>query len=100
MAKKFDGVIEAVQYKDGQIIVVRAFQRRGAAFSDRILMARQELLDRLKDGRKFIVGQRKQYMAGSFEEGKPVYVVSRDGRDYISTRKDADRDELEQVPVF
>ena len=27
MAKKFDGVIEAVRYKNGQIEVVRAFER-------------------------------------------------------------------------
>ncbi len=35
MAKKFDGVIEAVRYKNGQIAVVRAFERRGTTFSDR-----------------------------------------------------------------
>jgi hypothetical protein len=46
----------------------------------------QEFLERLKDGRKFVVGQRKQFMAGTFEEGKPVQVVSRDGREFISTR--------------
>jgi hypothetical protein len=44
MAKKFDGVIEAVRYKNGQVEVVRAFERRGAAFSDRILIPRRELL--------------------------------------------------------
>jgi hypothetical protein len=32
MAKKYDGVIEAVHYKNGQIVVVRAFERRGATF--------------------------------------------------------------------
>ena len=100
MAKKFDGVIEAVRYKNGQIVVVRAFERRGAAFSDRILMDRKELLERLKDGRKFIVGQRREFWAGTFDPGKPVQVISRDGKDFISTRIDADRDELEQAPVF
>lgn len=100
MAKKYDGVIEAVRYKNGQIAVVRAFERRGAAFSDRVLMDRRELLERLKDGRKFIVGKRKELLAGSFEEGKPVQVVSREGKDFISTNAQSDRDELEQVPVF
>jgi hypothetical protein len=100
MAKKFDGVIEAVRYRDGQIEEVRAFERRGAAFSDRIMIPRQELLERLKDGRRFVVGQRKQFLAGTFETGKPVQVVSRGGRELISTRSDAEHDELEQAPVF
>ena len=39
-------------------------------------------------------------MAGTFQEGKPVMVVSRDGKDFIVTRDGADHDELEQVPVF
>jgi len=100
MAKKFDGVIEAVRYKDGQIEEVRAFERRGAAFSDRIMIPRIKLLERLKDGKKFVVGQRKEYFAGTFETGKPVQVVSRGSREFISTRGDAECDELEQAPVF
>ncbi len=100
MAKKFDGVIEAVRYKNGQIVVVRAFERRGAAFSDRVLMGRKELLERLKDGKKFVTGKRKEFLAGTFEQGKPLQVVNRDGKEFVSTRDNADRDELEQVPVF
>ena len=100
MAKKFDGVIEAVRYKNGHIEVVRAFQRRGAAFSDRVLIARKELLERLKDGKKFVTGKRREGFGGMFEQGQPVQVVSRDGQDFISTRTDANQDELEQVPVF
>ena len=42
MAKKVDGVVEAVRYRDGQIEVVRAYERRGAAFSDRLLLTRKE----------------------------------------------------------
>ena len=100
MAKKYDGVIEAVRYKDGQIEVVRAFERRGAAFSDRLLIPRQELIAKLKDGRKFVVGHRKEFLAGTFEPGKPIQLVSRGGQNFISTRSDAERDELEQSPVF
>ena len=100
MAKKYDGVIEAVRYKDGQIEEVRAFERRGAAFSDRIMIPRQKLIDRLKNGKKFVVGQRKAFFAGTFETSKSVQLVSREGREFISTRSDAERDELEQAPVF
>jgi hypothetical protein len=100
MAKKFDGVIEAVRFKNGHIEVVRAFERRGAAFSDRVLMGRHELLKRLKDGRKFVTGKRKEGFGGMFEQGQPVQIVSHDGQEFISTRSDANQDVLEQVPVF
>ncbi len=101
MAKKFDGVIEAVRYKNGQIAVVRAFERRGSAFSDRILLDRKEFLDRLKKGKKYVIGRRKEFLAGTFEvQDQPVQVLEQDGREIISTRPDADHDELEQAPVF
>lgn len=100
MAKKYDGVIEAVRYRNGQIEVVRAFERRGAAFSDRVLIERHELMKRLKEGRKFVTGKRKEGFGGMFEQGQAVQVVSHDGKDFISTRSDANQDSLEQVPVF
>ena len=101
MAKKFDGVIEAVRYKNGQIAVVRAFERRGTTFSDRVLIPRDELLERLKKGRKFVIGQRKEFLASTFEvQDKPLQVLKRDGKEIISTRSDANQDELEQAPVF
>ena len=100
MAKKFDGIVEAVRYKDGQIVVVRAFERRGAAFSDRVLIERHELIDKLKKGKKFVTGKRKELLASTFEPGKPLQLVSRDGKEIVSTRDNAEHDELEQVPVF
>jgi len=100
MAQKIDGVIEAVHYKDGQIELVRAYERRGAAFSDRLLLTRQELLDYLKKGRRFVTGTRKEFMAGTFEVGQPVKIVTRDGKEFITTREGADHDTLEHAPVF
>jgi uncharacterized protein YjhX (UPF0386 family) len=101
MAKKFDGVIEAVRYKNGHIAVVRAFERRGATFSDRVLLDRKELLERLKKGKKYVIGKRKELLASTFAvEEKPVQVLNRDGKEIISTRAEADHDELEKAPVF
>ena len=101
MAKKFDGIIEAVRYKNGQIAVVRVFERRGSSFSDRVLLDRKEFLDRLKKGHKYIVGKRKEFLASTFEvQEKPVQVLEQDGRQIISTRSDADHDEVEEAPVF
>jgi len=100
MAKKYDGIIEAVHYKNGQIVVLRAYERRGAAFSDRVLIDRKEFLGLVKKGKQFVTGSRTALMAGTFVQGKPVKVVSRDGKDFITTGDGTDRDELEQVPVF
>ena len=101
MANKFDGVIEAVRYKDGQIEVVRTFERRGAAFTDRIMLDRKEFLERLKKGKKYVIGKRKELMAGTFEvQDKPVQVINRNSDEIISTRAGAEHDELEQAPVF
>lgn len=100
MAKKIDGVIEAVRYKNGQIVAVRAYERRGATFSDHVLLDRKQLLERIKNGKKFVIGARKELWASTFEEGKSIHVVSRDGKEFISTRAEANRDELEQAPVF
>ena len=100
MAKKFDGVIEAVHYKNGQIVNVRAYERRGATFSDQILLDRKELLERIKDGKRFVVGVRKEFWAGTFDEAKTVQLVTRDGKDFIATRAEAEHDELESAPIF
>lgn len=102
MAKKFDGVIEAVRYNpEGQIALVRGYELRGVTYSDRILLDRATLLERLKDGKKFTVGQRKEYWASTFDYGKPVKVVSKNGKEFLTTRDDApQRDELEDTPAF
>ena len=100
MAKKFDGVIEAVHYKNGQIVNVRAYERRGATFSDSVLIDRKDLLERIKSGKQFVVGARKEYWAGTFDEGKTIRIVTRDGKEFISTRAEADHDEVEAAPVF
>ena len=101
MAKTFDGVIEAVRYKNGQIDLVRTFERRGAAFTDRIMLDRKEFLERIKKGKKYVVGKRKEFLAGSFDvQEKPVQVLERNGQEILSTRAEADHDELEQAPFF
>lgn len=100
--KKIDGVIEAVRYTpDEQIALVRAYVRRGAAFSDRVLLDRPSLLDMLEQGKTFYTGQRKEYWAGTFDLGKEVRRVTSNGAPLLTTRSaDVRRDELENTPVF
>ena len=102
MAKKFDGVIEAVRYNpEGKIALVRAYELRGVTYSDRVLLDRDTLLERLKEGKRFTTGQRKEYLGSTFELGKVVKTLSNDGQDFLTTRDDAaQRDELEETPAF
>ncbi len=100
MAKKLDGIIEAVRYKNGQIVMVRAYERRGSSYSDLVLLDRKDLLERIKNGKVFVTGSRKELLASTFESGKRVQVVSRERKEFISTHEAADRDDLEQAPVF
>ncbi len=98
--KKFDVIIEAVRYKDGRIDCVRAYERRGPTYSDRILLDRNALIERLKGGKHLATGQRKEYLAGTFDVGKPVKLSGADGQQIVSTLSHADHDELEGVPSF
>ncbi len=97
---KFDGVIEAVRYHGGQIQLVRAYERRGAVFSDRVLLDRAELMARLKKGKHFVTGQRKEFLAGTFEVGKAVNLVGGDGSAIVTTLDHDHEDRLEGVPNF
>lgn len=99
--KKFDGVIEAARYtRNGQIDFVRAYERRGFGFSDRVLLDRKTLLERLKANKRFMTGERKEFWGGTFETRRAVQVVRRDGREVIATRPDANEDTLEGVPLI
>ena len=98
MAKiKFDGLIEAVRYApDGKIDLVRAYERRGATFSDHILIKRAQLVERLQKGEKFVTGQRKEFMGSTFESAKPIHWND----DVISTGIVGNHDLLEDVPIL
>jgi hypothetical protein len=98
--QKFDVVIEAVRYKNGRIDLVRGYERRGPIFTDRILLDRKTVLERLKDGKRFITGQRRKFLGNTFEVGKPVKLVGGDGRQVVTTLPGAEHDELEGVPSF
>jgi hypothetical protein len=103
MAKvKFDGVVEAVHYQpDGQVAWVRAYERRGATFSDHVLIDRQNLIQRLKRGKRFVVGRRIPSLASTFEISTPVQVVQVDGKELLATPGiQAGRDTLPGVPVI
>ena len=102
MAKKLDGIIEAVRYTpEGKINIVRAYELRGVAYSDRTILDREILVKRLKEGKKFVIGQRKEFWGGTFETGKAVKLSGKDGNEYLTTGDGSTtRDALEGALAF
>jgi hypothetical protein len=98
--KKIDGVIESVRYKNGLIAAVRAYERRGFTYSDRLVLDRKTLLERLQKGLHFVAGSREALKASTFALAKPILLVKAQDHEYISTNENASRDELENVPFF
>jgi hypothetical protein len=100
--KKYDAVVDAVHYKpDGQVAWVRAYERRGPTFSDHVLIERETLIERLRSGQKFVVGQRVPYLASTFKFSEPVPVVQLIEEDILVTGDvEADQDQLDGVPVI
>ena len=98
---KIDGVIEAVRFDaDGKIILVRGYVRRGFTYSDRVLLNRETLLERLQQGQRFVTGQRKEFWASTFEVGKPVERLAFNEKEFITTDGQSGRDTLENTPNF
>lgn len=103
MAKpKFDGVVQAVRYDDrGQVLWVRAFLRRGPAWSDYVILERSELIEQLNSGKRIVIGQRVPYLGGTFETSSSVELVEKNGQEFIfSGDTQADRDCLQGVPII
>ena len=95
---KIDGVIEAVRYTSlGEIAVARAYERHGAVWSDHVLLGRQELVERLKKGKRFVAGERKEFLGGVFEAGTAVRYTN---EHIVTDGQKAERDLLTGVPVF
>jgi hypothetical protein len=96
--KKLDGVIEAVHYTaGGKIAIIRAYERHGVVWSDRILLNRNELSERLMQGKRFVVGVRKNYLGSVFETGTRVYDVE---GNIVTEGQTSAHDFLTGVPVF
>jgi hypothetical protein len=99
---KIDGVIEGVRYKpNGEVEWVRAYERRGATYSDHLLLKRDVLIQKLKSGKKFMAGSRTPLLASTFEVTSPVRLIKAGERDILVTGDlPSSQDRLEGIPVI
>ena len=92
--KSFDGVIVAARYtSEGEIKWVRAFERHGFVFSDRIIMDRSTLEEKLRAGKKFKTGERLVYQGNDFDVWEDIKLLEQDEASVIvagdtSSKKD------------
>jgi len=83
---KADLIIEAVHRKQhGQIDFVRAYQKRGATYSDCVLVKRQMLLEMLAKGNKVVTGQRIPFLGTVFSDQKSVGLLNINNKQIITT---------------
>jgi hypothetical protein len=96
--KKIDGVIESVRYTPGGMIsVVRTYERRGAVWSDYVILDRTELIARMSTGKIFVTGQRRTSLGSLFLIGSAVHIA---GEHIVSGAETAPRDLLVGVSIF
>ncbi len=99
---KYDGVVEAAHYKpDGQLDWVRVYERRGAVFSDCLVLNREAFIRQLRSGKRYMVGERILNLGGMFNVTQPVHLFNQDGRQVIVVGDaQASTDELNGVPII
>ncbi len=95
---KIDGVIEAVRYNpDGTVRLARGYERHGVVWTDEIMLDRNDLVEKLKQGKVFVTGVRKHYLGGIFETGPALRLT--DG--YIITNEHPENcDKLAGAGIF
>ena len=98
----YDGVVEAAHYKpDGQHDWVRVYERRGAVFSDRILLNRDAFIRQLKVGKRYMVGERLINMGAKFSVSQPVHLLNQNGNQVLVVgNTQANKDVLDGVPII
>jgi hypothetical protein len=103
MARKVDGVIEAVRYTaEGRLALVRVYERRGATYSDRLLLSRAELLLRLKAGKQYVTGERQRLLASTFKIVADLRLMGAAGAEVIvaGQAETGKYDHLQGAPLF
>jgi hypothetical protein len=99
--KKVDGVIEAAHFDpEGHLLWVRAYERRGPTWSDLVLIDRSTLILRLKSGKRFYLGTRREFWASEFDLGERLRLVQGGVKPVLMLGKGGARqDKLEGIPV-
>ncbi len=103
MAKnKFDSVVEAIRVdNDGQLLLARLYDRRGVIFSDHKLVKREDLINRLKEGKTILCGSRTHFKGSEFDTGQTLRLVTNNGNPVLVIGDGTpQQDQLTGLPRF
>ncbi len=100
--KPYDGVVVAVRYTPlGEIDWVRAYERTGFVFKDRMMMGRADLVERLQNGKRFKTGLRLPYQGNDFEINEDIRLVEENGATVIvAGQAPSSQDSLGNLPII
>ena len=100
--KSFDGVIVGARYtSEGKIKWVRAFERHGFVFTDRLLMDRNTLIENLRTGKKFKTGKRLVYQGNDFDVWEDIKLLEEEEDSVIVVGdKQSKEDFLGDLPII
>jgi hypothetical protein len=100
--KSYDGVVVAARYThQGKIDWVRAFERHGFVFSDRLMMDRQTLVEHLREGKRFKTGERMAYQGNDFKVIADIRLIEKDGDSVIvAGETSSNQDTLGNLPII
>jgi hypothetical protein len=99
---KADTVVVADRYdpEDGHLLFAQAYERRGAVWTDVILLDRDALLTRLQSQQRVYAGEVNPDIPGDFAVRGRLEVRRPNGRTHLSLgTSPAGRDDL-SVPIF
>jgi len=103
--KPYDGVVVAAHYNlQGQVEWVRAFERRGFVFHDRVKMDRKTLVDHLRDGKNFKTGIRILGHGNDFNVHEDLHLIERGDEEQncyiVAGEGSPSRDSLGDLPII
>lgn len=94
---KIAAVVDSVRYlPEGGIDMVRLYERRGAVWSDYLLLSRIDLIKRIRKG-KISTGSRRQFMGSDLNLGTPIHYEM---DVFFTGDQRGGTDCLDGVPVF
>lgn len=100
--KKIDAVLESVRLEeDGQLQWARIYERRGIIFTDHFLVDREQLVQRLKSGKKIFTGKRQPKMGSVFDTFDEIRLTTSDGKELmVAGSLSNEKDFLTSLPRF
>ena len=102
ISSKADAVVVAARYdsEDEHLLLAQAYERRGAVWTDVVLLDRDALLARLRSRRRVYAGEAHPDIPGDFTVRGRLGLQQADGRTYLTLgTPPAGHDDL-AVPVF